>query len=283
MLFKFIFGKEERKSLTIAFLNDLLRDKLGREIRDLKFEPTENVGSFRDDKQSILDLECTLDGGERVDIEVQLADEGNFKRRTLYYWSVLYRKAFLKGGKYKDLVPCICINILNFKMFNNIERSFTTWNIYETTQQELYSNDLTLQFLELPKFKKKPKTEMTRIERWIALFSDKVSFDEKKEYAMEDPAMNKVLNTYDQFFADPNERHAYLKREIARADYEQAMEHNFEKGIDEGIVIGEERANERHALACIKEGLPQEKVFKMFKMSSREISNFLSKYKDILI
>ena len=100
---------------------------------------------------------------------------------------------------------------------------------------------------------------------------------------MEDPAMNKVLNTYDQFFADPNERYAYLKREIARADYEQAMEHNFEKGIDEGIVIGEERANERHALACIKEGLPQEKVFKMFKMSSREISNFLSKYKDILV
>ena len=230
-----------------------------------------------------MDLECTLDGGERVDIEVQLADEGNFKRRTLYYWSVLYGKAFLKGGKYKDLVPCICINILNFKMFNNIERSFTTWNIYETTQQELYSNDLTLQFLELPKFKKKPKTEMTRIERWIALFSDKVSFDEKKEYAMEDPAMNKVLNTYDQFFADPNERHAYLKREIARADYEQAMEHNFEKGKEEGKEEGREETTEELALVCIKEGLPQEKVFQMFKMSSRQISNFLSKYKDILV
>ena len=92
---------------------------------------------------------------------------------------------------------------------------------------------------------------------------------------MEDPAMNKVLNTYDQFFADPNERHAYLKREIARADYEQAMEHNFEKGKEE--------ATEEHALACIKEGLPQEKVFQMFKMSSKQISNFLCKYKDILI
>ena len=152
-------------------------------------------------------------------------------------------------------------------------------NIYERTQQELYSNDLTLQFLELPKFKKKPKTEMTRIERWIALFSDKVSFDEKKEYAMEDPAMNKVLNTYDQFFADPNERYAYLKREIARADYEQAMEHNFEKGKEEG----KEETTEELALVCIKEGLPQEKVFQMFKMSSRQISNFLSKYKDILV
>ena len=162
-------------------------------------------------------------------------------------------------------------------MFNNIERSFTTWNIYETTQQELYSNDLTLQFLELPKFKKKPKTEMTRIERWIALFSDKVSFDEKKEYAMEDPAMNKVLNTYDQFFADPNERHAYLKREIARADYDQAMEHNFEKGKEEGI----EETTEEHALAFIKAGFSKEMVFKTLKMSKESIDNFLRKYKDL--
>ena len=67
VLFKFIFGKEERKSLTIAFLNDLLRDELGREIQDLKFEPNENVCSFKDEKKSLLDIECTLDGGERVD------------------------------------------------------------------------------------------------------------------------------------------------------------------------------------------------------------------------
>ena len=71
----------------------MLRDELGREIQDLKFEPNENVGSFKDEKKSLLDIECTLDGGERVDIEVQLAYEGNFKRRTLYYWSVLYMQS----------------------------------------------------------------------------------------------------------------------------------------------------------------------------------------------
>ena len=116
---------------------------------------------------------------------------------------------------------------------------------------------------------------MTRIERWIALFSDKVSFDEKKEYAMEDPAMNKVLNTYDQFFADPNERYAYLKREIARADYEQAMEYNFEKGKEE--------ATEEHALAFIKAGFSKEMVFKTLNMFKENIDNFLRKYKDVLI
>ena len=94
---------------------------------------------------------------------------------------------------------------------------------------------------------------------------------------MEDPAMNKVLNTYDQFFADPNERHAYLKREIARADYDQAMEHNFEKGKEEGI----EETTEEHALAFIKAGFSKEMVFKTLKMSKESIDNFLRKYKDL--
>ena len=87
--------------------------------------------------------------------------------------------------------------------------------------------------------------------------------------------MNKVLNTYDQFFADPNERYAYLKREIARADYEQAMEYNFEKGKEE--------ATEEHALAFIKAGFSKEMVFKTLNMSKESIDNFLRKYKDVLI
>ena len=87
--------------------------------------------------------------------------------------------------------------------------------------------------------------------------------------------MVKVLNTYDQFFADPNERHAYLKREIARAGYEQAMEYNFEKGKEE--------ATEEHALAFIKAGFSKEMVFKTLNMSKESIDNFLRKYKDVLI
>ena len=87
--------------------------------------------------------------------------------------------------------------------------------------------------------------------------------------------MAKVLNTYDQFFADPNERYEYLKREIARADYEQAMEYNFEKGKEE--------ATEEHALAFIKAGFSKEMVFKTLNMFKENIDNFLRKYKDVLI
>ena len=40
---------------------------------------------------------------------------------------------------------------------------------------------------------------MSRIERWIALLNDKVSYEEKEEYAMNDQAMTDVLKAYDQF------------------------------------------------------------------------------------
>ena len=96
---------------------------------------------------------------------------------------------------------------------------------------------------------------------------------------MEDPAMNKVLNTYDQFFADPNERRAYMRREIARMDYEQGMKSNFAKGKEEG----REETTEEHALAFIKAGFPKDTVFKTLNMSKENIDNFLRKYKDVLI
>ena len=56
---------------------------------------------------------------------------------------------------------------------------------------------------------------------------------------------------------------------MARMDYEVAMENR------------EERTRQECALACIKEGIPKEKVFKIFKMSDQEISDFLNKYKDL--
>ena len=89
------------------------------------------------------------------------------------------------------------------------------------------------------------------------------------EFAMNDQAMTDVLKAYDQFFSDPAVRHMYLRREMARMDYEVAVENRVE------------RARQEDALACIKEGIPKEKVFKIFKMSDQEISDFLNKYKDL--
>ncbi len=236
ILFKFIFGKEERKQITIAFLNDLLKKHLGREIKDLSFDKTENNPNSKDDKLSRLDISCVLDGGEKVDVEMQVCDEHNIKRRTLYYWSTLFMSSCHSGTNYRDLCPAICINILDFVLFPDRKRACASFSIREDEDHELLNKDLNINFLEIPKFRKKKR--MTRIEKWLALFSRKLSFQEKEEIAMNDPAMNEALKSYDLFFMNKDEIRMYVNRQMARMDYETAMSEREAKGIKKGKAIG---------------------------------------------
>ena len=79
---------------------------------------------------------------------------------------------------------------------------------------------MELHFLEVPKFQKKPVKEMTRIERWLAYFSNKLDEKEMEELAMQETAIHTALDAASIFMQDENERLAYLNREMAIMDYE---------------------------------------------------------------
>ena len=73
--FKFIFGKEERKRITIDFLNAVLEESLGHEIKDITFRQSEMLPDSDEGKMSRLDIVCALDTGELVDVEVQVVNQ----------------------------------------------------------------------------------------------------------------------------------------------------------------------------------------------------------------
>ena len=144
---------------------------------------------------------------------MQVSNELNIKRRTLYYWSMLFMSSCHSGTNYRELCPAICINILDFVLFPDRKRSFASFSLREDEDHELLSKDLNINFLEIPKFRKKKC--MTRIERWLALFSRKLSFQEKEEIAMNDPAMNEALKSYDLFFMNEDKKRMYVNRQMA--------------------------------------------------------------------
>ena len=108
--FKFIFGKEERKQITIDFLNTVLHKSLSHEIRDITFRQTEMIPDGDEGKMSRLDIACELDTGELVDVEVQVINFNNMQRRTLFYWARLYLLSLTRGEGYNLLRPAITIN-----------------------------------------------------------------------------------------------------------------------------------------------------------------------------
>jgi predicted transposase/invertase (TIGR01784 family) len=67
------------------------------------------------DKMSVLDLLARTERGMYVNIEIQLANEHDMERRSLYYWSRVYTGQMSQGMSYQELKRTITINILNFR------------------------------------------------------------------------------------------------------------------------------------------------------------------------
>ena len=241
VLFKFIFGKIERKNITVDFLNAVLEPSLGHKIKGLHFLPTEQIPQSEEDKLSRLDVACELDTGEYIDVEVQVVNYHNMKRRTLYYWSQVYLMRLPSGANYNDLRPTITINILAFELLPQVE-PHAMYSIYNPETHDRLNNDMELHFLELPKFVKgvqKPIREMTKMERWMAYFANRMNQSEKEELVMSEAAINSAYDATGIFLQNKEDRLKYINREMALMDYRSGL-----AGAEER---GEKKADERYS------------------------------------
>ena len=232
VLFKFIFGKEERKQITIDFLNAVLNPSLGHTIQDLQFSNTEMSPEHDHDKLTRLDVACVLDSGEQVDVEVQVANEKNMARRTLYYWSQMYLMSLPAGKTYRNLKPCITINLVNFSFLPQ-EDPHAVYGIYNLTNEHQLTKDLAIHFLEIPKYakqEKKPISEMSKMERWLAYFANQLDRKGKEELAMSEAAIQNAMEAARIFLNNTAERRLYINREMARMDRESQLEEAHEEG-----------------------------------------------------
>lgn len=233
VLFKFIFGKEERKQITIDFLNAVLNPSLGHTIQDLQFSNTEMSPEHDHDKLTRLDVACVLDSGEQVDVEVQVANERNMARRTLYYWSQMYLMSLPAGKTYRNLKPCITINLVNFSFLPQ-EEPHALYGIYNPTNGHQLTKDLAIHFLEIPKYakqEKKPISEMSKMERWLAYFANQLDRKGKEELAMSEVAIQNAMEAARIFLNNTAERRLYINREMARMDRESQLEDAHEDGV----------------------------------------------------
>jgi len=132
--FKQLFGIEKNKDITVVFLNAILQRTGRKRIKDISFSNIEVGGEYKDDKQSRLDLLVVTEANEWINIEIQFSNQYDMIKRTLYYWSGIYRGQLQKGESYKELNPVIAINILNFDLFNQTNQFHTIYHLYENKE-----------------------------------------------------------------------------------------------------------------------------------------------------
>lgn len=103
IIFKKLFLSDNE--VLADFIESLLHIPKGG-IQKLELDNSELLPASADGKQGKLDIKMKVDD-KIVNVEMQMQNRGDFKDRTLYYWSKLYSGELKTGERYTDLKQTI--------------------------------------------------------------------------------------------------------------------------------------------------------------------------------
>jgi predicted transposase/invertase (TIGR01784 family) len=235
-IFKKLFWENEVKDNLIAFLNAVL-DKKDRE-RLVTLEIIDNRELTRElinDKTAILDVRAKTEDGTQIDIEVQLTNQHNMDKRTLFYWGKLFNENISKGEDYRNLKKVITINTLDFD-YINLDKFHTKFHLWEDESKDYMLTDLVeIHFVELSKFNKLEEKNLKedRLQRWLTFFNKDISEEKLKELMELDKDIKRAEERLEYLSSDKKTIEIYKAREkslheranmISSAKDEQAIE-----------------------------------------------------------
>jgi predicted transposase/invertase (TIGR01784 family) len=170
-LFKMLFTKypELLKGLVTALLGISVESIGSFAIRNPEMPP-----EYLGDKFCRLDIAMTVDG-QRVNLEVQVRNEGDYPARALYHWAREYSTALPAGAPYEKLPRTVVISIVDFELFDGPE-FHADFRALEVTRHTPLSDNFNIIFFELPKVPEPAGVEMG-LELWLALFKAKTEED----------------------------------------------------------------------------------------------------------
>ena len=275
-VFKTLFGTPENKELLLSFLNATLNPPAGKEIVEVTLENTEITKKALKDKTAILDIRATTGDKTLINIEVQLVDERNIEKRTLYYWSKLYSGQLAAGQKYQELKQTITINILDFDYLTKILKSHSIFQLRDTESGVMLTDDIEIHFLELKKFDSYNPNVQTSdpLSQWM-LFLKQENEKVLEVIAMTNPVINKAFNKLDVLSNDKKARAEYEQRLKSLRDRNSILYSAREEGKLEGRLEGKLEGRLEVARNAIKEGLSPETVAKIAGLPLETINDLM--------
>ncbi len=271
-LFKYIFGRPERKHVLLSLVNAVLNDGDDEKpdvIEDLELIDRELDQENAADKGYRLDILGKTKDGRIVNIEVQTTNEGNIYKRSLCYWGRLYNNQLEKGKHYDDACQTIMINLLDFRYFKGT-KYHTEIVLADRRTRELEDDNLQLHFIELPKWDSLSRKARNRLERWLVFISNK-NRKEVEEIVMEDANIRNAFEAEAVFLSNDTERYLYEMREKADRDEKSRLYSATKKG--------EERGENRERLRIVKgflaEGVPVDVICRATGLSAEKVEGII--------
>jgi predicted transposase/invertase (TIGR01784 family) len=200
---------------------------------------------------------------QRIDLEVQVNNEGDYPERAMFHWAREYSSALLAGQGYSMLPRTIIISIVNFELFD-CEDYCSEFRPLEVTRHTLLSDKMGFLFFELPKLPLDVREDNMRL-LWLSLFRAETDEELEKIKAMEVPDMNQAINAYYTITASSEFQERERLYAKARHDEAQALYHaRHEARREEKFELA------RNLLSC---GDSVDKIITVTGLTHDEIEN----------
>ena len=285
--FKYLFGTEPNKEFTLALLNALLRGK--ETIKSLTLIPSEQLGDTKEDRRAVFDVYAENERGERIIIEMQKADQQYFKDRSVYYSSFPIRSQGEKGRWRFGLKAVYTIGILDF-VFDEDKDDEEYYHhevkLMDVRKKEVFYDNLTYIYIEMPKFRKTEAELETLFDKWLYALRHLPDLLERPA-ALQERIFKKFFDVAERANLSKEDYAKYWESEKVYYDldgafrtasskgFERGVTKGLKEGIKKGIVEGvqKEKADTVHRLKAL--GLTTEQIAQGTDLTTDEVMRIL--------
>ena len=274
-IFKLLFGTPENESITVDFLNAVLKLDGGDCIENVTFVNPALPEAFG--KSITSDVVALDQRQERIVLEVQHIEHDSFNSRLVLYAAKHTIASRVKGDDYK----LRNLNVISLQMFNGFpeSRNYRHCVQFKNQDNEVFYEKETITLVEIPKFlKRKYEKDSSRLALWLRVFDGvnrecPVDVPAGSQYALLQEKAKLSIFTKDFLVSEAmkmsdHNYELYVEKKNARAE-------GLAEGLAEGRVVGlaEGRNDERTAVALdmLADNEPIEKIVKYSHLPESKI------------
>ena len=192
------------------------------------------LGKYIEDKDYVLDIKVKLNDNSIINLEMQVADLGNWQNRSLSYLCRTFENV-QKGEDYNSVMPVTHIGFLDYDLFPE-EKEFYSKNMLQNVKTgTIYNRNFCLRVLSLNQIELATEEDKRwHIDEWARLFKA-TTWEELKMIAEKDKVYSEAANSiYEQNSDETVRMMCEARREaIFHEQYVQNKMESLEKQLSQ--------------------------------------------------
>ena len=277
-LFFKVMGEKGDETQLLGFLNAVLCRSGEYPIQSVEIQDNQSFeADIASGKSCVLDVLAILSSGTKVNIEIQLKNQGNMQRRSLFYWSKVFSEGLDEGQDYQELPKVISINIIDFSFLPG-SKFHTRFHIREDSDSAIIlSNALEIHFINMAKWRKLKDKDIKDnvLHRWLTWFDERSPPELIEEVVNMDTAIKAADERQSYITQSEEARRTYWSRRKAEHDRVSGLNYATQKGMKKGLKQGHDKATLNIARNALAEGASLEFVQKITGLDVETIRKLL--------